>query len=308
MIESELLSMLWCPGCQDSELEYIPGEDGGDDEPGDNLCCVKCGARFPVHFGFPVLMPRASLTGDEWRLWEEHLRKFQARRQARIDNPDEPINRIAERSRPQEAFAEFVDIREGTILDLGCGPGKFRFHFDPERVRYVGLDPIVLPDVTDFPFVQGVAEYLPFKDGTFTDVVVLAALDHFRDLDRFLSEARRVLGPEGRLHILQSVHEIRGPISMSKVLAHKFKDAVEDWRTPAHARSIPKHLSEFTSRSLVGRLEAQFEVVASSQYSAAWYSPVKRFLTFAPKSGAELDAGSLSMGTGPSRQRELRAG
>ena len=282
MIDQELLSMLCCPTCQAGAL--LPTAYGTEDHaPSGELRCDSCGATYPIHYGFPILIPQDSLTGAEWAEWREHLEKFQARRLARIEKPDEAINRLAEKSQPQPHFAKFTGIERGRVLDIGCGPGKFRLHFDPDRVKYVGLDPMTLPEVSDFPFVQGVAEYLPFRAGSFTDVVVLAALDHFRDLDRFVTETRRILTGDGRLHVMQSVHEVRGPVSAVKVLAHKVKDSFEDRVTHTHDRSVPKHLTEFTSRSLVERFRADFDLVSTEEYSATWYSPVKLFLSFAPK-------------------------
>lgn len=188
---------------------------------------------------------------------------------------------MAEKSQPQPSFAEFIRITEGRVLDIGCGPGKFRHHLDLDRVDYIGLDPITMPEVCDFPFVQGLAEYIPFKEDTFTDIVVLAALDHFRKLDLFLQEARRVLKPGGRLHVMQSVHEVRGPISAAKVLAHKIKDDLEE-RHSEHGRSVPKHLWEFTTKSLIERLSGSFGVISQGRYSGTWYSPTKLFLSFQP--------------------------
>jgi ubiquinone/menaquinone biosynthesis C-methylase UbiE/uncharacterized protein YbaR (Trm112 family) len=283
MITPTLLSMLCCPSCQSGALEAVVVSSGDPPEP-DTLRCQQCGADFPVHFGFPTLIPRESMTGAEWTEWRQHLEKFQARRKARIDRPGETINRIAKKSRPHPPFAAFTGIEEGTILDVGCGPGTFRTHFDPSRVEYVGLDPITLPEVNDFPFVQGIGEYLPFKDGSFTDVVVLAALDHFRDVRRFLDETSRVLTENGRLHIMQSVHEVRGPISAVKTLTHWIKDSVEERHSAGHGDDIPKHLAEYSTESLMRQMGGVFEVAAVERYSATWYSPTKLFLTFVPKS------------------------
>ena len=283
MITQRLLSMLWCPTCQSGPLEALAVPSGESSER-QTLRCQACGADFPVHFGFPTLIPRESMTGAEWIEWRDHLEKFQARRKARIERPDETINRIAKKSRPHPPFAEFTGIEEGTILDVGCGPGTFRTHFDPERVDYVGLDPITLPEVSDFPFVQGIGEYLPFKDGMFTDVVVLAALDHFRDVGRFLDEASRVLTEDGRLHIMQSVHEVRGPVSAVKALTHRIKDSLEERHSGGHDEGVPKHLAEYSTGSLMRQMSKCFEVAAMERYSATWYSPTKLFLTFVPRS------------------------
>ena len=283
MLAPNLLSMLWCPSCQSGTLKSVGMHDPSGSQEGGELRCEACHVSFPIHFGFPILIPESSLTGDEWAQWKSHLEKFQARRDSRIDNPEETINRLAQKSRPQPPFAKFADIQRGTVLDVGCGPGKFRYHLDLDRVEYVGLDPITLPEVSDFNFVQGVAEWIPFRENSFTDIVVLSALDHFRDLDRFLAEARRVLEPGGRLHIMQSVHEMRGPISAIKVLAHEVKDAWEERVSDAHGRDVPKHLEEFTTRSLVDRLSSAFNVLRIERYSATWYSPVKLFLSFVPQ-------------------------
>lgn len=283
MLTSELVSMLWCPKCQASGLHLHSEQAQSDAGENDALICRGCGARYAVEDGFPVLIPDAALTGSEWETWRAHLDKFQARRDARVENPEPTINRLASKSRPKPPFAAFTGIEEGAVLDIGCGNGSFRHHLDLERVRYFGLDPMLLPDVEGFPFVQGLAERIPFAEDTFTDIVVLAALDHFRDVDRFLDEARRVLRRDGRLHLLQSVHEVNGPISAVRVLAHKIKDSWEDRYTAAYGRDVPKHLSEFTTRSLVDRMAGSFELIASERYTATWYSPVKLFLTFAPQ-------------------------
>jgi ubiquinone/menaquinone biosynthesis C-methylase UbiE/uncharacterized protein YbaR (Trm112 family) len=291
MITSDLLSLLRCPSCHgdlavEDESARIEPAKGARERV---LRCVSCESAYPTRRGFPMLFPAGTLHRPEWVEWNDHLEKLQARRESRMHNPDRAINRIAGVSHPQPSFAHFVEIERGSVLDVGCGPGKFRFQL-PEDVRYVGLDPIALPDVGEFPFVQGLAEYLPFRDNSFTDVVVLAALDHFRDVDRFFEEARRVLVANGRLHVMQSVHEVRGPVSAIRVMAHKLKDALEDRVSPHHGSDVPKHLSEFTSRALVDRTSATFDVASSQSYSAAWYSPEKRFFTFTAKSPASVGA------------------
>lgn len=283
MITQEMLAVLWCPTCQGGALQ----PHGDPATPGaptrGELACGACGSRYPIEDGVPALLPHNAMSTEAWEIWRKHLDKFQARRVDRIANPERAVTRTMSTSRPQQPFAKFAGIDSGRVLDVGCGPGKFRFNFDPERVQYFGLDPIALPDRTDFPFARGLAEYLPFRKASLTDVVVLAALDHFRDTAQFFREAARVLEPDGRLHILQSVHEIRGPVDAVKVLGHKVKDAVEDWNTRDHGADVPKHLSEFTKQSLVAHAEPYFDVATVQEYNATWYSPTKLFVSFTPK-------------------------
>jgi SAM-dependent methyltransferase len=279
MITPDLISILQCPTCEEGALGPEEGS-WNDSLPRDGeLGCLACDATYPLRSGVPVLMPDTELNSSEWALWTAHLEKFQARREARVRKPRPILSRLTAKSRPQPPFAEFIGITEGTVLDIGCGPGKFRFHFDADRVSYVGLDPIVLEEVQDFPFVQGVSEYLPFAADEFTDVVVLAALDHFLDPDRFFQEAARVLGPGGRLHILQSVHEARGPVSAVRVLGHKIKDALDHRDTAEHGQHVPKHLTEFSLDSLLDRVGAHFDIHGMDRYSATWYAPEWLFLS-----------------------------
>ena len=275
MILPELLSLLCCPTCQDGELT-LPDDVS-------ELRCDACEAAYSVQLGFPTLIPTGALTGPEWELWRRHLERFSERRRPREDRVTRALENFRVKHDAHPAFARFTEIDSGTMLDLGCGPGKFRHLFDPERVTYVGLDPLALPEVEGFHFVQGVAEYLPFKPDTFSDIVILAALDHFRDLERFAREATRVLAPGGRLHVLQSVHEIRGPGSAVRVAAHRLKDSWDSRNTSSFGEDVPKHISEFTESSLVERLSDQFEPVTSQAYSRTWYSPLKAFITFASK-------------------------
>lgn len=283
MLTQELISKLQCPTCREGGLRTSGGASGDGSrlpEQGE-LVCDGCDSTYPVHHGFPVLIPESELTGADWQLWSDHLDKLQARREARVRNSSDTIARLSRGPSLQSQFARFTGISEGRVLDIGCGPGKFRRHLDETRVEYVGLDPIALPEVTEFPFVQGLAERIPFSDGTFTDVVVLAALDHFQDLDTFFGEASRVLGREGRLHVMQSVHEVRGPLSAIRMMGHKVKDALEDRAVDADS-AVPKHLIEFTTRSLLERTCSNFDVRAIDEYAATWYSPTNLFLSFTP--------------------------
>lgn len=292
MITHELLSLFWCPTCRSAGLRPAGVEETQMPMEQGELVCDACGSRYPVEFGVPALLPRDGTSSEEWELWRRHLEKFQARRDDSIAHPDRLVTRSMKGTRPNQPFAKFIGIESGRVLDVGCGPGKFRFNFDESRVQYVGLDPIILPEIGDFPFVRGLAEYLPFADGSFTDVLVLAALDHFRDTEKFFEEAARVLGRNGRLHILQSVHDLHGPVTAVKVLSHKLKDAIEDWHTNDHGSDVPKHLSEFTRDSLVRLAEPYFRLNRSEEFSATWYSPTKLFVSFEQRPAVRVPVAS----------------
>lgn len=86
----------------------------------------------------------------------------------------------------------------GSILDIGCGTKPYRQFFPV--ATYVGIE------IDDRDLGVHVApdhlydgQTLPFADATFDNVVSFQVLEHVFDPDRFMSEAFRVLKPNGRL-------------------------------------------------------------------------------------------------------------
>lgn len=106
----------------------------------------------------------------------------------------------AARARPWPAVEAFLDgLPQGArVLDAGAGGGR---HAAAARAR--GLAPVALDLARGFaPQVQGDAARLPFRDGAFDAVLLVAVLGTMpqaRDRVEALREARRVLRPGGRL-------------------------------------------------------------------------------------------------------------
>ncbi len=275
MIDAGLRELLRCPVCR-GRLDASTEAAGG-------LTCSSCRVTYPVVESIPDMVPGQTAGGDDgWKEWRAHLDGFQARREHRTEHPRGLISRLASKgSNIKTAFAEFTGVKSGRLLDVGCGPGKFRFRL-PEAVEYYGVDPIPLPEASDFRFVRALAEHIPFPDGAFENMVVLAALDHFKDPPAFFAEARRVLGPTGRLHILQTLHEHE--LSMQS-LAHMVKDALEDRfvRKPGAAPEAPHHMTEFDRSTIRTAFAEHFRPVAERNYRDHWYSPPKLFVTLASK-------------------------
>ena len=282
MLTSDVIDRLGCPQCREGRLGIEVRQQNDQAITEGELACEKCSARYPVHLGVPDLIPHSLLTTEQWKLWRDHLQRFEERRNIRRGKSPEQVKASVKRTGIMAAFARFTGIDQGAVLDVGCGPGKFRHHLDENRVRYIGLDPVTLPHVEAFPYVRALAEYIPFQDGTFSHVVVLAAMDHFENIEGFLREASRVLRPDGRLHLLQTVHEVRGPVSLVKAAAHAAKDLWEDWITPVNSHA-PKHLTDFKRSSLRKTLAIHYDILAEDDYSRRWYHPSALFLTMRPK-------------------------
>lgn len=105
-----------------------------------------------------------------------------------------------------EAVRGYLPSVTRRVLDLGAGTGIFARAWPAwTRAAVVAVEPsaaMVLAGSRADPgvrFVRGVAEALPFRDGTADVVWISTALHHFGDIHRAVGEVRRVLSPAGRV-------------------------------------------------------------------------------------------------------------
>lgn len=107
-----------------------------------------------------------------------------------------------------------VEGARGLTLDVGCGTGRNLPRYAREVV-VVGIDPS--PDALararrrspETWLVQGSAETLPFRDGTFDTVVSGLVFCSVPDAARGLTEVRRVLRADGTLRMLEHVRSTK---------------------------------------------------------------------------------------------------
>ena len=95
----------------------------------------------------------------------------------------------------QEHIARIVDRlgrRGGTALDFGCGSRPYEPLFREAGIAYEGADFGSVGDVA-----IGADGVLPVPDSSRDLVLSFQVLEHVRDLDTYLGEARRVLRPDG---------------------------------------------------------------------------------------------------------------
>lgn len=89
--------------------------------------------------------------------------------------------------------------RGDRLLDFGCGSMPYRSMIEAAGATYIGADLDA-----DAAMAIGVDGALPAADGAVEVVLSVQVLEHVRDLDRYLGEARRVLADDGTL--LLSTH------------------------------------------------------------------------------------------------------
>lgn len=163
------------------------------------------------------------------------------------DDPGPPPAHLA-------AFAR--SLSGATVLDLGAGDGRLSAELGAAEltladVSLVALDRAAarLPDATTL-LVEADAP-LPLGDSSFDLVLCAETLEHVRDVQLALSEARRVLVPGGTLAVTTPAHGRRTAL----VAAAGGFERVFDPLSP--------HLRFFTARSLTRLLdEMGFDVVA----------------------------------------------
>jgi SAM-dependent methyltransferase len=133
-------------------------------------------------------------------------------------------------------------------LDLGCGDGRLTKELTADRITGGDVSELALSRargrLPDVEFVQLTPdEPLPFLDGSFDLVVCVETIEHVRDVQLFLSEARRVLSPGGTLAITTPAN---GRLTAARALWTGFEEVFDP---------LSPHLRFFTAQSLARVLE-----------------------------------------------------
>ncbi|UDQ89739.1 class I SAM-dependent methyltransferase [Xanthobacter autotrophicus] len=154
------------------------------------------------------------------------------------------------------------EARPARLLDLGCGGGHVSFTAAPFAGEVVAYDlsedmlgavaaEAKARGLANIATRQGVAERLPFADGSFDMVASRYSAHHWRDVPQALAEVRRVVKSGGQF-VMMDVIAPEWPV------ADTFLQTVELLRDPSHGRDYSA--SEWTRLAE----EAGFRVVRTA--------------------------------------------
>jgi SAM-dependent methyltransferase len=135
--------------------------------------------------------------------------------------------------------AAYPHVREGSrVCDLGCGLETEFLDYAAEKIVVgVGVDDQVQDGVRG-KWKQVRADLrspLPFGDGEFDHVVMLAVLEHLAEPEKVLREAHRVIAPGGSL-IMTWPSAMVDPILNALHKMHLISDEME---SDEHQKRIP---------------------------------------------------------------------
>ncbi len=147
-------------------------------------------------------------------------------------------------------------------LDIGCGAGISTKALEGLTWQRVGLEPAgvmlrwsreVAPGAS---FVVGAAEAIPLERGSIDIITAAGSLNYVADLDRFFSEAERILMPEG----LVVVYDFRAGSRF------RFGLELEIWQEAFTAR-YPTPVSEARplSPAILAEIDSRFRLMAGRE-------------------------------------------
>ncbi len=209
-------------------------------------------------------------------------------------------------SRLASTFVEFSGIREGRVLDVGCGPGALT----GELARRLGPDMVTAVDPSE-PFVdatrarypevdveRAAAEELPFPDDGFDAALAQLVVHFMADPVTGLGEMRRVTKSGGVVAACVWDHSSdRGPLSLC-------------WRA---ARDLDPEVTDesYLAGTGEGELTELFEKAGLREVEEVALSVTVEHPTFdewwQPYTLGVGPAGAYVAGLDPARRERLRA-
>ncbi len=179
------------------------------------------------------------------------------------------------------AHADLAGKPVGKALDLCCGTGQIGRALKQNGWDVRGLDicrDMLLASARYFPGLEGVAEMLPFKSGSF-HLVACRQTFQFLNINKVLSEVARILAPQG-VFILS--------------LTVPFSDIDKNWLYEIHRLKQPLLLKFYTTQDLIRELEGTGFLIKESRTLTVRES-INRWMNYAPELDLKIREKVISM-------------
>ncbi len=157
-------------------------------------------AEYQVVHNVPRLVPGLGegARGD-LPLWQAHQRKMWREYQ----DGAESIFTVEGNAMGRHVGEIIARSGGGLYLDVGCGALARPVYMATSNgpVEWIGVDPFLGDIARQFPFVQGLGEYLPFRRETFDGALYAGTIYHHLDPRRSLRRVHSVLKPMAKLFV-----------------------------------------------------------------------------------------------------------
>ena len=192
-----LLDCLACPLDNSVSLSAV------QDATGKIVTLRSRDAEYRVVHNVPCLIPELGKgMGGDLPQWQTHQKKMWQEYQDGVEGvftyEDNPMGREVGQ----------IIARSGgrRYLDVGCGAMAWPVYMaaSSECVEWIGIDPFFGDVARQFPFVQGLGEYLPFLPESFDGALYASTIYHLLNPQRSLRRVHSVLKPMGKLFVWYS--------------------------------------------------------------------------------------------------------
>ncbi len=198
-MRQSLLDLLSCPGCG-SSLKLKDAENSGDRIRNATLVCTSCKKTYPVTDYIPRFVPETNYADNFGFQWNEFAK-------TQLDSHSgTTISR--------DRFFSFSgwngdELAEKTVLDAGCGAGRFTEIALSCGAKVVALDYSSSVDACyanlgtneNLHVVQADIYHMPFHPATFDYVYCFGVLQHTPDVKKSFMSLVPMPGDEGKLAV-----------------------------------------------------------------------------------------------------------
>lgn len=163
--------------------------------------------EYPVIKNVPCLVPKLEegIRGD-FPLWQGRQKEMWQEYQ----DGSESIFTSESHTMGRQVGEIIARSKGGRYLDVGCGVlAKPAYMVTSSgRVEWIGVDPFLGNIARQFPFAQGLGEYIPFLHDVFDGALYAGTIFHLLDPRRSLRRVHDVLKPKGKLFVWYTASRI----------------------------------------------------------------------------------------------------